>query len=406
MFSKIILVVIGSLYSFGSLAQTADTSDNYDPLARLRVSGYVYQGYQKSTNNNYIGMSSSPLGSLENRELGVTADYNLANNVDIRLSAKIEQHGTEVVTSPEFNYFLIDAAANINDTKIGLRVGKVRNIIGFYNATMENPVLRETDVAPQSIYREAWKHILISGLGYQVYTKITGLPYLDFDIDYSISEPVFSPKEDVLAGWFAATPTGYFDVNGSKLASVSVTAMTKDLSWVFRYDRYLLKAMYVSGINDFVQTGDYGVNISVVGLRHYIKDFTITYEYALIDPIADGWDTTALPGTLSSSYNLVVKYKATSKLSYYLGHNRWYTNITDPNGEYASKVTGFSPEAFFYRDTNISLKYIATRNWILKGSYHHITGAAVINNNDVNPQLLYNAAPTDRRMTLSVTYAF
>ena len=372
----------------------------------LDVRGYLYQGLVKSNNNNYKGNSSMPWGSLEDRSMGISATYQVNSNLDLRAAVKVHQSGDRVSSDPAFDYALVDIhTQEVSISNAGLRLGKVRNELGFYNATMENPTSRDMDVAPQAIYRMTLEEFLNSGKGIQLYFRTKALPYVNITLEYANVYPEFTPREDVLSSWFTLVPTGNFDT--TKTAnSLHALITTKDLRWMARFDRFNVKAAYIRGDRDFIPSGDLDVIVSLLGARKYFDSWDVTYEIMKTEQVGSLWSVIRPNGEYSLSHNVVVRKVINQNWTGYIGYNEWLSDHTDPRGvKSSSRTRGTAPPQTFYStDLNLGLNYTYSNSWRVRSSYHWITGITALSPID-NPDRMRSASK-DEMFTLSVTYSF
>jgi hypothetical protein len=407
---KCLLILVLVFFSTLSLAEDTytDPIDDYaysDPVS-YSINGYVYQGFNKTNYNNIDGGSSSSGGSVATRDIGLLGYYGLNSHIDFRGFVKWKQRGDRLLNYPSFSYALVDIHSNtFSNTLYGVRYGQIRNSLGFFNSTMENPVTRDMDRLPQSIYRTTLEGFINSSFGYQLYLHTDSLPLTNLTLEVSNTRPNFEPNEDVKSAWFDIQPTGIFDGNASKAIGLSITAATKDLHWVARYDTYTSSAMYVAGKNDFIPSGDLGIKISLLGIRRYFDNWDITYEYVRSNQKGLGWAVIDPVGSISKGQSFMVRYNRNSKLTYITGFNEWYSDTTDMDGLKANLAHGVLPANSYLRDYSIGFNYRPTRNFIFKGSYHKLEGLIGLSPID-NPTYLYTASPTDNLYHLSITYSF
>jgi hypothetical protein len=397
------ILIILSLFCTSSYASEDIGSLESSPLI---ITGFVYQGLVKSINNNYKGDSTSHWGSFKDRSTGISASYPFNKNIDFRGSLESQQSGDRLSATPNIEYGLVDMHTTEGDTpRSGIRLGVLRNELGFYNATMENPVARDMDIAPQSIYRMTLSDFVNNGKGIQIYSEVNSLQCLNILLEYSRVLPTFSPREDVTSAWFGIVPVGTFDET-KYTNTYHLLATTKDLRWMFRYDQFNVKADYLRGASDVIPSGDLGVKVQLFGIHRYFNTWDITYEFLKDDQVGSLWKVIRPKGRYSIAQNLVVRKVLSPNWTYYVGYNEWNSDHTDLYGDKAAASPRGLPAADYYsKDFNVGINYTPNYKWRFRGSYHRINGIVQLSPID-NPDMLRTGAITDNLYTLSATYAF
>ena len=399
---RVLLALVSFFVCISSFAQEVNEVPNFNYM------GYVYQGLNKSDYNNYGGQSSAAYGSTDVRDIGVLASYQVNHYVDVRGFLKWQQSGERMVQEmPQFNYLLIDIhdVNGLNST-YGIRLGKVRNELGFYNATMENPASRDMDILPQGVYRTTLEQFINSGTGFQAYYHTENAPWLNLTFEYANTTPQFTPAKDVGSAWFTTVPVGTLSSN-LPAESFHLLATTKDLRWMVRYDQFNVNTQFKASTGDFVPSGDYSVRVSLLGIRRYFDTWDITYEVLKDEQVGGSWELIRPNGQYSLAQNIVLRKNFTDKWTAYIGYNEWLSDHTDASGVRGSAASGgFVPTSDFYnKDWNIGFVYRPARSWIVRGSYHQIEGIVSLSPID-NPKMLQTAKDKDNLYTLSVTYTF
>jgi len=372
----------------------------------LNVRGYIYQGYTKSEGNNYYGNSSSSLGSFDDSDIGIMGSYSLNNNVDFRAFLKVRNNGSVNVIRPYFNYSLVDIHNHFDNYRYGIRVGKVRNSVGFYSYTMEDPISRDMDTLPHSIYRPILEDIVNRGDGIQVYLKISNFSTYNLSIEYANTSLSSKRKKDINYAWFAIPSNGVLE-NIKPATSLSLFITSKDLKWHIKYNVHNVYFKYTNLDNiPIIPSGDYSTEVKLLGVRYYFDDFDITYEYLTSTPISKDWDyIRPSANSVALARNLILRYTQNEKLSYTLGYNIWHTDSIDKSGALSNLKYGVLATNSYYKDLGISVKYKYNNNFIFRAGYHKIRGSSGIAPIE-NENLLFKAFPTDNLYRLSVTYIF
>lgn len=134
-----------------------------------QIHGFVNQAFLYSPDNPYAGTDSKN-GSLKFRELGVngftelTPEFRLAGQVLSRQQDEADDGDVRV------DFLLADYLVYSGQSaSFGIRAGRVKNNIGFYNAIRDIPSARPGYNVPDSIYFDAFRDTLLSLDGVNLY---------------------------------------------------------------------------------------------------------------------------------------------------------------------------------------------------------------------------------------------
>ncbi|CAA0090550.1 Uncharacterised protein [Zhongshania aliphaticivorans] len=137
----------------------------------LNIHGFVSQAFIHSDGNNIYGDSTS--GSTDFFEAGVNANYQFDNGVSLAGQLFSRDAGNADNGDIKIDYLFADfKAAESERSGMGVRVGRVRNSIGFYNETRDVIFTRPTIIHPQAVYYEGngLRELMFSSEGAQLYS--------------------------------------------------------------------------------------------------------------------------------------------------------------------------------------------------------------------------------------------
>jgi len=134
--------------------------------------GFVNQAYLYSPDNPYAGTDSLN-GSIKFRELGITGfteispEFRLAGQVISRQRDETDDGDARIDFLLADYLFYSDMG-----TTAGVRLGRVKNNVGFYNATRDIPSARPGFNVPDSIYFDSFRDTILSTDGINLYGSL------------------------------------------------------------------------------------------------------------------------------------------------------------------------------------------------------------------------------------------
>lgn len=137
--------------------------------APLSIRGFASAGYIASTGNNYYGKTLHG-GALDYYEVGANAFHELNANVSLAGQVMSRKAGSTDNGAVRVDYGFVDIHTTSED-RLGVRIGRVKNPMGFYNEARDVLSTRPSILLPQSIYNEGIgvRELLFSSDGVQFY---------------------------------------------------------------------------------------------------------------------------------------------------------------------------------------------------------------------------------------------
>ena len=159
--------LVFALSSAGSYA--ADEHPDSEGLNQLRVNGFLSQGYIKTNKNKFFGNSTGD-GSFDFREIGLTASLRPLSKLQLsgQLLHRSAGEGSKGGIRIDFG-FLDYNIINTPAKEFGVRLGRMKNPLGFYNDTRDVPFTRPSVLLPQSIYFDRTRNLALASDGAQLY---------------------------------------------------------------------------------------------------------------------------------------------------------------------------------------------------------------------------------------------
>jgi hypothetical protein len=361
----------------GSLAVSSAQAVDY------QVHGYAAQGFVLSSGNNFFGDSTS--GSVDYYEAGLNAEVEVRPNLLFAAQGAIRAAGVTDTGRPRLDYALMDyrflpglnTDAGI-DANAGVRIGKVKNPVGFFNETRDVIFTRPSILLP-SVYgdNQNQRDLVFAAPGAQLYGNL-----------------IWGEHEFSLTGT-ASSNRGVTEAEDRLLVTLSVpfslriedswNAQLMDSidggRWQFGvstfYGRFILTAALPTVPPEAIY-GSIGVSLDVLSARYNAERFSITAEYA-INPnkdlvslggaIIENVDIIADTGYVQADYRIDSRWGAMARI------DASFRNRSDRDGQaYAAANPGVDPASRYGYDLTVGLHWRYGEHWGIWGEYHLIDG--------------------------------
>lgn len=384
-------VTLGEVMFLPSSA-AADLSEN------VQLHGFASQAYVSTTANRYFGPSDT--GSFDFRELGVNLSWQAMPN--LQFAAQVGSRkagGTEVNARPRFDYALADYAFyNGANSRGGVRIGRHRNPVGFYNLTRDVANTRPSIFLPESIYSDASRNLLLALDGVQLYGENrTGVG--DFFLDVGAGEVIL----DSITKQSAKPATSYvgrllYERDGGRMR-LALTAADASLAFFqrpfadakFNLKAYVLSAQYNE--DRWSLTGE------------WIPELKTTLSGVWFPGLLPFIPPRILPDIKQTgeSYYLQGTYRFAADWEALLRYDAAYSNKSDKSG--LSNATATTPaHRFFAKDLTVGLSWSVRPDTKIRAEYHHVNGTSWLSARE-NP-ILMNTRQYWNMFALQASYNF
>ena len=145
---------------------------------KVVIHGYISQGYMKSTHNNYLIPTKD--GSYEFNEAAVNFTTHVADNLRMGLQFFSRDYGKEGNNDVLLDWAYADY---LWKDALGIRLGKIKIPVGFYNQIRDIDLLRTSILLPQGVYEEGMRDFLLAHQGASLYGNIPLLYAGSFDYE-------------------------------------------------------------------------------------------------------------------------------------------------------------------------------------------------------------------------------
>lgn len=342
-----------------------------------QVHGYAAQGFVYSDENDFFGDSSD--GSFDYYEVGLNGAVQLRPNLLISAQAAVRDAGISDDGALRIDYALADYRLVSEGTiQAGLRVGKIKNSLGFYNETRDVVFTRPSILLP-SVYsdNQNQRSLIFTAPGGQFYAStVTGRHEWSFTATANAERDVRKSDERLLINL-----TVPFDLRIGDSWNLQLMDSVDGGRWQFAYS-YFTGQFRLRTAPEINLTGRFDVDLNVFSVRHNAERFTVTAEYVLVgnknyvtfhgipivrtDIVADG-------AYLQGEYRFNRQWGAMARI------DGFFRNRHDRDGrEFAAANPGVDRHGQFSHDVTVGINWRADEHWGVWGEYHWINGTATL----------------------------
>jgi hypothetical protein len=403
-FTHILFSAAGLLLFFFAYPGFANEQLEAKTLHQLQVHGFLSQGYVKTTQNNFYGHSNNS-GSLDFREIGLTASVRplpklqFAGQLLHRRAGKGGGGGIRI----DFG-FLDYNFINTSEVEFGIRLGRMKNPLGFYNDTRDVPFTRPSVLLPQSIYFDRTRNLALASDSVHFYGESrkdwgnisvqlgTGFPQVDnSSTDVSILGSTQHPGK--LKSRLSYLGRILYELPDGRIRlAISSTQ---------------LNVGYNPGQNDILESGSFKFTPLILSAQYNAEHWSITSEYALRYIRRHGFGIPQLDKSITGeSFYLQGIYRFRPSWEAVLRYDLLFANRKDRNGKKFAAQTGYLYPAHsqYARDLTIGLRWNITPAIMLSTEYHRVHGTAWLSPLD-NPDIT-NTVKNWNLFAAQISYRF
>lgn len=338
----------------------------------IKWHGFASQAYLYSTGGNNI-YGESTEGSSEYFEVGLGAQYHINNSLHVAGQLLSRDAGATDNGSIRTDYLYADLRiAQLNDSALGLRAGRVRNPLGFYNATRDVLFTRPSILLPQMYYDASGvRELFFSADGVQLYG------YWDHGGSTTSFTSTFGRNNTLSSKTFDNIVSG----NGSAVGEASLKnpifaqLMHSSLGQQWKAGLSLMNAtLDYRATGGLLPSGSLEANLVAVSAQRNFEKLSITAEYALLSSTLNFG---ALNGAMKSeSLYLQGEFRATPHWTGLIRIDNQLGDRERPNETDTLILT-------------LGARWMPTKNWQIAAELHGMRGTAGIPRPDNALNLLY-----------------
>ena len=382
-----IATTVFSLLFLNSFAFGADEEE--DVKEPFSWGGFYSHSLMKTSPGvNIGGNSGGSLGTIGRVEVGAFASYEVSRNIDIRGMVSSNIDGETDQGKPRVGYAF--GEIHTDDGSTGVRIGRVNHFLGFYNQPRNNPLYRETELPPQSIYRDGFKYLAKSGDGIQAFHQVEFDQNYVLNLEATIAKPMLYPMKDILQGFVIDSSHGNFSRDHSTVRNYTVSLEDRRRNFTVMYNRVELDFM-LHGSRQSSLDGRFKSTVNYFGVRKYFDFGDITGEYILVEQDGDGWRKAMSPYPSDrrgkpSGYAVTYRHYFFDQLTGTIGYDEWWCNSKDKDGKILSSVTGGAvpAAATYHKSLNLGMKYRISSDKAVRVEWHRVRGTNMLPAGDNN----------------------
>jgi hypothetical protein len=359
-------------------------------LFKVDVHGYISQGYMISNRNNYL--TESEKGSFQFNELGINFSTALTNKIRLGI-----QFAARDLGDTGNDKVLIDwAYADYNWRDwLGIRVGKMKQAVGFYNKTRDIDLLRTFILLPQGIYSENYREaaIYVKGIGIYGEVPLKLMGNISYQVYFGTMEIDNDGRIAKIAGRIGPLKIEKFHVEslysgiiiwetplkglrlGAALVDTKLRAqasLTEDVIVQVNFPPYYLTA---ASLGDPVTANIPKTTTFTYSVEYTWKNLVLAAEYLLLDQ--NIFVTIMEPETLEVKWNSLGYYGSASyRFADWFELGIYYMEFfRDRNDKEGAKSN--PPYSAYQKDACVCFRFDLNPNWIFKLEGHLLDGVGL-----------------------------
>lgn len=352
-------------------------------LNRLQVHGFLSQGYIKTDKNNVFGHSDKS-GSFDFREIGLTASLRPLPKLQLsgQLLSRSAGKGSKGGIRIDFG-FLDYNFINTPSAEFGIRLGRTKNPLGFYNDTRDIPFTRPSILLPQSIYFDRTRNLALASDGAQLYGE-SRADWGNITVQFGTVFPQVGDRDTEIAILFRKR-SGELKTRLSYIGRILYEQPDGRLR--LSVSGAEVNAGYDSAPNDILNSGSFKFYPLILSAQYNAEHWSITSEYALRHLRWKNFGSRIPDQNITGeSFYLQGIYRFSHGWEAVLRYDLLFTDRKDRNGKEFAAATGSPAHSRYARDLTVGLRWNITPAIMLSTEYHRVNGTAWLSTLD-NPDI-------------------
>lgn len=355
---------------------------------RIHINGFLSQGYIYSTQNDFIPQSSEK-GSFEFSEYALTISSDVSKKLRLGFQILARDFGRIGNHQIKLDWGFADYKVS---NAFGIRIGKIKTPLGFYNEVRGTDALFPMIILPQSIYDESMRTVFVNyngigllgnlniGAGSLNYHLFTGgvnhdadAPYLQQvrtavnQLGFSGTPMSISPLEMDTQMFYGGRIIWKTPFNGLRIGG-SMCYMKDKFNAIFNNPYPTLEKVYghMKIKSCFILSAEWTIGNLSVSSEYMELPNTISIAMPGEDEV------TVSDETMQAIY-VMGSYIFGDKLTVYTYYDRFYADKGDKTG-ISSISLGYPGYFAWQKDVTMGMRLDINFNWTVKAEWHIIDG--------------------------------
>ncbi|MDD5036393.1 MAG: hypothetical protein PHE55_16735 [Methylococcaceae bacterium] len=351
--------------------ETAQALDWYD--GRVQLHGFFTQGVVYTTHNNFYGNTQDRIG-LDFREIGLNVSLQPFSRLRLSAQGTSRWAGKMDQGEPWLDYALADFTLfNDEERRIGIRLGRIKNIFGLYTETRDVASTRPGVILPQPIYFDRSRKFALSGDGVHLYGEFE-VPGGNLDVRLMAADLPLNDQSSKTTLTGSLNTPGHLDQD-RMTPGVRIIYETDNKRWRGGFTYLSLSQRYRPAQYDAMAGRQVLIEPWIISLQYSGEQLTLTSEFS--QRYSEFIYREAIPKQKITSQNWYVQaqYRFLPSWELLLRYDDSIDNIDDPDGkDYAATHPSAFAHNRFSRDWVTGLRYDVTSSFMLRAEFHHVDG--------------------------------
>lgn len=363
-FLKHSVITRAMLLAAVSAAPTPGMADDRD----YNLHGFVSQAFLYSKGNNYFGDSTEGGGSWDFYEAGIGGQYRFTPSISLSGQLYARDAGRSDDGSVRVDYLYGDARFfQGTQSAAGVRLGRIRNPYGFYNATRDIFFTRPSIILPQFYYEGfGIRELFFSVDGAQLYSYWENdWQSTTLDLTIGRTDEIDSTTLNNISGGSSQSLLSGGDTELRRPLSAKLSTDLMGGRW--RVALSLFDAMLTFDASNILAQID--TTMTGLSIQHNREKISYTLEYALLStetlfssPFFGGTRTS---GNKGETAYLQIDYRQTHQTTWYGRLDHQVSDRTRPNETDSTVLT-------------LGGRWAPNPQWLVAAELHGVRGTAPV----------------------------
>lgn len=345
----------------------------------LQAHGFISQSVVHTSDNNVGGNSDDGL-AWDLREMGANLSWRPTPDWLISGQALGRWAGESDEGEARLDYGFVDHTLLADgDDQVGVRLGKIKNPIGFFNTTRDVAHTRPGIIMPQSIYLDRIRNFYLAAPGISLYGNHSNQAG---NLAWQIS--ALQPEvegEEFERVFMLLNRLGHFVGKNSWLGQVTLDSV--DGRWRGGVSLGEFRMSYKPGgppgFNPFTQdllNGNHSLPIWVLSAEHNTEDWSLTAEYSQTTVMGrDYGPFITLKDNTTEAWYVQATRRMPESWQAYIRYDVIYLDKRDKDGSGFGHPLGLPDHSRFAKDWVLGVRRDLDR-LAISVEVHHVNGTA------------------------------